>query len=116
MVYQAPSEIVDPPLRRSTHICKSTKSPDFAYSCYSSSYTSFLAYIRCLSKPSSYKETILDLRWQQAMDEELKALHEIDPLLLGKSVVGCHWVYILMNLLSDLKLGWLQKDIHNNTI
>ena len=39
MVSQAPSEIVDPPLRQSKHVCKSTKSPGFAYSCYSSSFT-----------------------------------------------------------------------------
>ena len=63
MVPQAPSEIVDPPLCRSTHLCKSTKSPDFSYCCYSSSFTSFLASIHYFSKPSSYKETILYPRW-----------------------------------------------------
>ena len=36
MVPQAPFEIADPPIRRFTSICKSTKSPDFSYSCYSS--------------------------------------------------------------------------------
>ena len=51
MVPQAPSKIVDPPLRRSTGICKSIKSQDFSYSCYSSSFTSFLASIHCISKP-----------------------------------------------------------------
>ena len=39
MVPQAPSEIVNPPLRQSKHVCKSTKSPGFASSCYSSSFT-----------------------------------------------------------------------------
>lgn len=48
MVPQAPSETVDPPLRQSIRIRKSTKLPDFAYSCYSSSFTSFLASIHCL--------------------------------------------------------------------
>jgi len=71
---QASSEIVDPPLHQSTRICKSTKLPDFSYSCYSS----FLASIHCLSKPSSYKEAILDPFWQQAMDEELSALRKTD--------------------------------------
>ena len=94
MVPQAPSEIVDPPLRRSTCVCKSIKSPNFAYSCYSSSFTSFLASIYCFSKPSYYKETILDPHWQQAMDEKLSALHktgtwDLIPLSLCKSVVGC---------------------------
>ena len=76
MVSLAPSEIVNPSLRRSTSICKSTKSQDFAYSCYSSSFTSFLAFIQCLCEPSSYKETILDSCWQQVMDEKLKSLHK----------------------------------------
>ena len=95
---QASSDIVDPPPCQSIRIRKSIKLPDFAYSCYSSSFTSFLAYIHCLFKPYSYKKTILDPFWQQAMDEELSALHKTDtwdlvPLPPGKSGVGCHWVY-----------------------
>ena len=91
---QASSEIVGPPLRRSICIRKSTKLPDFVYSCYSTSFTSFLASIHCLSKPFFYKEAILDSLWQQAMDEELSASHKTDtwdlvPLPHGKSVVGC---------------------------
>jgi hypothetical protein len=46
-------EIVDPPLRQSIHIYKSTELLDFDYS---SSFTFFLTYIYCLSKHSSYKE------------------------------------------------------------
>jgi hypothetical protein len=95
---QALSEIVDPPPGQSSRIRKSTKLPDFAYSCYSSSFTSFLASIHCLFEPFSYKETILDPFWQQTMDEELSALHKINtwdlvPLPPGKSVVGCRWMY-----------------------
>jgi len=75
---QASSEIVDPPPRQSIRIRKSIKLPDFVYSCYSSSFTSFLASIHCLFEPSSYKEAILNLFWQQAMDEELSALHKTD--------------------------------------
>jgi len=57
-----------------------------------------LVSIHCLFEPSSYKETILDQVWQQAIDEELSALYKIDtwnlaPLPPGNSVVGCHWVY-----------------------
>jgi len=89
---------VDPPPYQSIRIRKSTKLPDFAYSCYSSSFTSFLAYIHCLFEPSSYKEAILDPLWQQAIDEELSALHKTDiwdlvPLPSSKSIVGCRWVY-----------------------
>jgi len=89
---------VDPPSRQSIHIHKSIKLPDFAYSCYSLSFTSFLASIHCLFEPSSYKEAILDPLWQQAMDEELSTLHNTDiwdlvPLPSGKSIVDCRWVY-----------------------
>ena len=63
MVPQAPFEIVDPPLHRSTRLCKSTRSPYFSYCCYSSSFTSFLASIHYFSEPSSYKEAILYPRW-----------------------------------------------------
>jgi hypothetical protein len=68
---QASFEIMDPPLHQSIHICKSIKLLDFTYSCYSSSFTFFLASIHCFSEPSSYKETILDPLWQQDMDEKL---------------------------------------------
>jgi len=89
---------VDPPPRQSIRIRKSTKLPDFAYSCYSSSFTSFLASIHCPFEPSSYKKAILDPLRQQAMNEKFSALHKTDtwdlvPLPPGKSVVGCHWVY-----------------------
>jgi hypothetical protein len=95
---QTSSKTVDPPPHQSIRIHKSTKLPDFAYSCYSSLFTSFLASIHCLFEPSSYKKVILDLLWQQAMNDELSALHKIDtwdlvPLPPGKSVVGCRWVY-----------------------
>jgi len=95
---QASSEIVDPPPRQSIRIRKSTKLPKFAYSCYSSLFTSFLASIHCLFEPSSYKEAILNPFWQQVMHKKLSTLHKIDtwdlvPLPPGKSVVGCRWVY-----------------------
>jgi hypothetical protein len=75
MVPPTSSEIVDLPLRQSIRIHKSKKLPDFSYS---SSFNSFLTSIYYLIEPSSYKEAILDSLWQQAMDEELSALHNID--------------------------------------
>jgi len=89
---------VDPSLSQIIRIYKSTKLSYFAYSCYSSSFTFFLAYIHCLFEPSSYKKAIIDPLWQRAMDEELSVLHKIDtwdlvPLPLSKSIVGCCWVY-----------------------
>jgi hypothetical protein len=59
------------------------------------------------------------------MNEELSALHKIDtwdlvPLPPSKSVVGCRWVYkiklILMGLLGNTKLGWLQNDTLNSMV
>ncbi|KAL5816850.1 hypothetical protein ACOSQ3_025228 [Xanthoceras sorbifolium] len=77
---------------------KSTQLPNFVYSCYSNSFSSFLASIHFLSEPSSYKEAVLDPLWQQTMNEELSALHKIDtwdlvPLPPSKSTVGSRWVY-----------------------
>jgi len=97
-VLQALSETVDLPLCQSISIHKSIKLSYFVYSCYSSSFTLFLAFIHYLSKPSSYKEAIFYPFLQQAMDEEFSALYKIDTwdlvlLPLGKSVIGCCWVY-----------------------
>ena len=58
IVSQALSKIMDIALRQSIRIRKSTKLLNFIYSCYSSSFTLFLASIHCLSEASSYKEVI----------------------------------------------------------
>lgn len=92
---QTSYEIMDTPLHQSIRIHKSTKLLDFAYS---SSFTSFLAYIHYLSEPSSYKKEIFYPLWQQVIDEELSVLYMTDTWDLvslppGKSVVGCCWVY-----------------------
>jgi hypothetical protein len=56
------------------------------------------------------------------MDEELSTLYKIDtwdliPLPPCKSVVGCiRSRQILMGLLSDTKLSWLQKDTLNSMV
>jgi hypothetical protein len=92
---------VDPPSpspRYPTRQRTSTQLPKFIYSMYSASFASFLTTIHSLSEPSSYKEAILDPLWQQAMTEEISALHktntwELVPLHLGKRVIGSRWVY-----------------------
>ena len=63
VVSQSPFEIVYPPLHPSTRVCKSTKLLDVAYSCYFSSFTSFLASIHRFFELSFYKEAILDPCW-----------------------------------------------------
>ncbi|KAJ0532625.1 putative RNA-directed DNA polymerase [Helianthus annuus] len=86
------------PLRRSSRECKSTKLPDFAYSTYSPSFASFIANIHHLSEPESYREVVSNPLWQNAMAEELTALHQTRtwdfvPLPSGKRTIGCRWVY-----------------------
>ncbi|XP_023761615.1 uncharacterized protein LOC111910054 [Lactuca sativa] len=86
-----------PPLRRSSRPFKSTKLQDFSYSTYSGPFASFIASIH-LSEPESYKEVVLDPLWQNAMAEELTALHQthtwdLVSLPPGKHTIGCRWVY-----------------------
>ena len=61
MAFQPPNEIDDPLSHYPKRACKSTQLPDFSYSCYSSYFTSFLAFIHHLSEPLSYGEEILNL-------------------------------------------------------
>ena len=78
-VILTPLVIADPlPSRYPKRICKSTKLQNFAYSCYSLSFTSFLASLHNLCEPTSYTEVVLDPNWEQAMAEELFALHRTD--------------------------------------
>ena len=51
-----------------------------------------------LYEPHTYCEAHIDPLWQQAMNEELDALHknntwDMVDLPPGQSVVGCRWVY-----------------------
>ncbi|KAL8097015.1 hypothetical protein AgCh_030193 [Apium graveolens] len=87
-----------PPVRLSTRIRKSTQLPDFAYSSYSPYFASFVTSVHYLSEPASYREAVHDPLWQNAMVEELTALHQthtwdLVPLPPGKHTIGCRWVY-----------------------
>jgi transposase InsO family protein len=129
---QQPPTTVDPPLiveppppHYPSRDRKSTQLPDFVYSTYSASFASFLTSIHSLSEPSSYKEAILDPLWQQAMREELSALHKTDtwelvPLPLGKlllDLVGCTKSKLsLMGQLSATKHVLLLRDFLKNMV
>ena len=64
MAILTPFEIVDPlPLHTYQYLHKSIWLPDFVYSSYSDSFTSFLPSIDNLSEPLSYRQTILDPLW-----------------------------------------------------
>ncbi|GJZ84108.1 gag-pol polyprotein, partial [Tanacetum coccineum] len=86
-------ETVPPANVRPTRNHKSTKRDDFVYSCYSSSYASFVSSVHCLYEPESYTEAVCDPFWQGAMAEELTALHQthtwdLVPLPTGKCAIG----------------------------
>ncbi|KAK3024979.1 hypothetical protein RJ639_042786 [Escallonia herrerae] len=51
-----------------------------------------------VSIPSSVQEVLADLRWTKEMNEDMEALKknstwELVPLLEGKKIVGCKWMY-----------------------
>ncbi|GKE25820.1 gag-pol polyprotein, partial [Tanacetum coccineum] len=75
---QSSTEVVDgpPPSGRPKRNRKSTKRDDFVYSCYSNSFSSFIASVNHLHEPESYREAVCDPLWQVAMAEELAALHQ----------------------------------------
>ena len=61
------------------------------------SYFSFISSLDFVSIPKSIGEAMADLRWRQAMLDEMAALQtsgtwELVPLPLEKTIFGCHWV------------------------
>ena len=69
-----------------------------SYHQLSSSYSAFVSAISSVSLPKSTHEALSHLGWQQAMVDEMVALHSNDTwdlvvLPSGKSTVGCRWVY-----------------------
>ncbi|GJV87666.1 retrovirus-related pol polyprotein from transposon TNT 1-94 [Tanacetum coccineum] len=100
MTTQSSSEVaaVPPANIPPTRIQKSTRKDDFVYSCYSSSFSSFIASVHRLHEPESYREAVCDPLWHVAMAEELAALHQTQtwdlvPLPIGKRAIGSCWVY-----------------------
>ncbi|OWM65682.1 hypothetical protein CDL15_Pgr017179 [Punica granatum] len=69
-----------------------------SYSRLSPSYTAFLSSLDSVSIPRSVKEALSHPGWREAMIDEMSALDtngtwELVSLPLGKTVVGCRWVY-----------------------
>ena len=63
-------------------------------------YFTFISTLSSVSTHKSASEALSHLGWKQAMAEEMDALYsndtwELVALPLGKSPVGCHWVYTL---------------------
>nr|GEV38853.1 hypothetical protein [Tanacetum cinerariifolium] len=100
MTTQSSFEVASvPPLNvQPTRIRKSTRKDDFVYSCYSNSFSLFIAFVHHLHESESYRESVCDPFWQVAMAEELAALHQtrswdLVPFPVGKRAIGFHWVY-----------------------
>ena len=59
---------------------------------------SFVNQLSAVSIPNSVQEAVIDPKWKEAMNEEMRALQknstwEIVDLPEGKKPVGCRWVY-----------------------
>jgi len=112
-------KIVVLPLHQSIRIRKSIKLLDYSYS---SLFTSFLASIHCVSKLSFYKEEFLILfnsklwikKFLLCIRQILRIWFLYLPVRVLLVVIGfIRSRLILMNLLSDTKIRWLQKNTFN---
>ena len=69
-----------------------------SYHRLSSPHSAFISTLSYVSLPNTVHEALSHPGWKRAMVEEMAALHSIStwdlvPLLVGKSPVGCRWVY-----------------------
>ena len=83
----------EPPVGPNLHRSTSVSVPPPYLTDYHCSFA-----LSTLYEPHTYREAHTDPLWQQAMNEELDALHknntwDMVDLPLGQSVVGCRWVY-----------------------
>ena len=95
-----PSDDLPIAIRKGT---RSTSNPHpvynfFSFHCLSLSYFAFVSTLSSVSTPKSISEALSHPSWKQAMIEEMDALYtndtwELVALPLGKSSVGCRWVY-----------------------
>ncbi|MCO5596996.1 hypothetical protein L7F22_051068 [Adiantum nelumboides] len=68
------------------------------YDSYVARHCAYMAKIVHNKEPTSFDEAIGNVKWEQAMDEEMAALDvnetwELVPLPEGKKPIGCKWVY-----------------------
>ncbi|RVX10177.1 Retrovirus-related Pol polyprotein from transposon RE1 [Vitis vinifera] len=84
---------------------RSTRNPHpiynfLSYHRLSLSYSAFVSTLSSVSLPKSTNEALSHSGWRQAMVDEMAALHsngtwDLVSLPLGKSTVGCRWVYTI---------------------
>ena len=97
-----PSDDLPIAIRKGTH---STSNSHLVYNFLSFHrlslpYFTFVSTLSSFSTPNRTSEALSHLGWEQAMAEEIDALYsngtlEVVTLPLGKSPVGCRWVYIV---------------------
>ena len=71
-----------------------------SYHHLSSPFCAFLSSLSSISVPKTVSEALSDPGWRQTMVDERTALlsngtWDLVPLPLGKSLVGCPWIYIV---------------------
>jgi hypothetical protein len=91
---QAPSRMQD----YVTYNVKYPISRFMSYHRLSPSHSAFLTSISAVQEPKTFHEAQSQEVWQQAMNEELKALTDnhtwsVVPLPTGKQAVGCRWIF-----------------------
>ena len=83
----------------------------------------FMNQISAISIPNSVQEAITDLRWKEAMNEEMRSLQknytwEVVELPAGKVPVGCRWVFTIKHkadgTIERFKARLVAKRIHSN--
>ena len=102
------SSILPSPTDPSITIWKGTRSslnphPIYTFLFYhrlSSPYSAFISILSFVSIPHTVHEALSHPSWKQVMAKEMVALHstgtwDLVPLPVGKSHVGCHWVYTI---------------------
>ncbi|PNX57906.1 hypothetical protein L195_g050641, partial [Trifolium pratense] len=111
----APNSMFEPPIkklppRQNRGIPKSTYEPEISSRArypmnnyvsnhrLSESNQALVNQLSIVSIPNSVQEALMDPRWREAMNDEMKSLKKNDTWELvdcppGKKIVGCRWVY-----------------------
>jgi hypothetical protein len=90
---------------------------------YGFSHSALQANINTIYVPKSYSEASTQECWQQAMQDELQALQDnhtwnIIPCPYGENLLDANGYtplrWVLMDLLTDIKLYWWHSETDNN--
>lgn len=83
-------------------------------------HNGFLVAIAAGYEPSTFAEAIKDVKWRDAMKEEIRALEDngtwtIEDLPMGKKAIGCKWIYkIKYNADGSIERHKARLVIHGN--